>query len=88
MNTPVNWRPPPKLRAALMSRAERDQCPLSEAINTLLVDGLALKAVEAERDALRLELDSTRERLDGLTDVLRKVALEQLSKKRASGDTQ
>lgn len=82
MNTPVNWRPPPKLRAALVSRAERDQCPLSEAINTLLVDGLALATVTAERDRLREELDSTRARLDGVMDVLTKIALERAEAKK------
>ena len=83
INTPMSWRPPPRLRAAIENRAERDGCGLSEAVNQLVIDGLALDTIKSERDRLRQELDSTRDRLDGLTDVLRKVALEQLSK--ASG---
>lgn len=71
---PFTWRPPVRLKAAIAARAERDDCSLSEAINTLLANGLAFDALTIERDQLRFTLDMTQERLNGANEVLAQIA--------------
>ena len=85
---PVTWRPPFRLNAQVKARAEREGWSFSEALNTLLVEALRLPQVEAERDRLREDLDSTRAMLNSANDVLRQIALQMAKEREENGDTQ